>query len=185
MNQNQTQKRGRQRLLFAAITYVVCGTALAGNRLYLPTPADDTDYYDAGSPDPGKVALGRQLFFDKMLSGNLNIACATCHHALTDTGDGLSLPVGEGGRGLGVTRDTGVGADAIHERVPRNAPPVFNLGAREFTTLFHDGRVQIDPTQPGGFRSPAGDTLPEGLDNVLAVQAMFAPRGRRRRRRQA
>jgi cytochrome c peroxidase len=72
-----------------------------------------------------------------------------------------------------VTRDTGAGEDAIHERVPRNAPPLFNLGAREFTTLFHDGRVQPNPAMPGGIESPAGADLPAGLDNVLAAQAMF------------
>lgn len=133
----------------------------------------DADYYDHGTPWPAKAELGRMLFFDKILSGNLNISCATCHHPLAGTGDGLSLPVGEGGAGLGVTRNTGFGSDAVHERVPRNAPPVFNLGAREFGRMFHDGRVEEDPMEPSGFRSPAGDQLPDGLDNVLAVQAMF------------
>jgi len=133
----------------------------------------NSDFHDNGSPSPLKAELGKMLFFDKILSGNLNISCASCHHALTGTGDGLSLPVGEGGRGLGVTRNTGSGNDSVPERVPRNAPPVFNLGALEFTSMFHDGRVEEDPTQPSGFRSPAGDDLPDGLENVLAVQAMF------------
>ena len=139
----------------------------------LPRPVRDSDYYYDGHPDPARVELGRLLFFDKILSGNKNISCATCHHSLTDTGDGLSLGVGEGGQGLGVARDTGQGSQAIHERVPRNAPAVFNLGAREFQRLFHDGRVELDSSQPSGFRSPAGNDLPPGLDNVLAVQAMF------------
>jgi cytochrome c peroxidase len=172
MKQIQIEIKDRICLTFAA-ALLASGSALAAPGLDLPEPADDGHYYDNGSPNPAEVSLGAQLFFDKILSGNLNISCATCHHALTDTGDGLSLPVGEGGRGLGATRDTGAGSDAVHERVPRNAPPVFNLGAREFRTLFHDGRVQVDPTQPGGFLSPAGDELPPGLDNVLAVQAMF------------
>jgi len=139
----------------------------------LPEPAMNSDFHDSGSPSPVKVELGKIMFFDKILSGNLNISCASCHHALTGTGDGLSLPVGEGGRGLGVTRDTGSGDDSVHERVPRNSPPVFNLGALEFTRMFHDGRVEENPAEPSGFRSPAGDDLPDGLDNVLAVQAMF------------
>ena len=139
----------------------------------LPAPAMDADYYDQGSPDAARVELGRMLFFDKILSGNLNISCATCHHSLSGPGDGLSLPVGEGGTGLGVTRDTGTGADAVLERVPRNAPPVFNLGAAQFHRMFHDGRVETDPSQASGFASPAGPDLPHGLDNVLAVQAMF------------
>jgi cytochrome c peroxidase len=145
---------------------------VAGNPTRLD-PLTDSDFYDDGMPDAARVELGRNLFFDKILSGNLNTSCATCHHALTATGDGLSLPVGEGGRGLGVTRDTGSGDAAIHERVPRNAPAVFNLGAKQFTRMFHDGRVKLNPLAPSGFDSPAGDDLPAGLDNVLAVQAMF------------
>jgi cytochrome c peroxidase len=139
----------------------------------LPGPVHDRDYYDNGNPDAAKVRLGGQLFFDKVLSGNFNISCASCHHPFAGTGDGLSLPVGEGGRGLGVTRDTGLGHDAITERVPRNAPAIFNLGAREFVTLFHDGRIEPDRNSRNGFASPAGAELPDGLANVLAAQAMF------------
>ncbi|MBQ0719716.1 MAG: cytochrome-c peroxidase [Gammaproteobacteria bacterium] len=139
----------------------------------LPSAVGDADYYDHGAPSDEKVSLGALLFWDKILSGNKNIACASCHHSLTDTGDGLSLPVGEGGRGLGMARDTGVGADGIHERVPRNAPPLWNLGARSMAFMFHDGRISADAAQPSGFLSPAGDDLPVGLDNPLAVQAMF------------
>jgi cytochrome c peroxidase len=141
--------------------------------LILPMAAGAVDFVDNDAPDPLKVELGKMLFHDKELSGNRNTTCATCHHALTDTGDGLSLPVGEGGLGLGVTRDTGTGIDAIHERVPRNAPPVFMLGSTEVTRLFHDGRIEVDPSYPSGFKSPAGHDLPEGLDNIVAVQAMF------------
>ena len=144
-----------------------------GGKNHLPNAASDLDYYDNGDPAGAKVALGAQLFYDKVLSGNLNISCATCHHSFTGTTDGLSLPIGEGGRGLGVTRDTGTGADAVHERVPRNAPHVFNLGAREFERMFHDGRVQPNVNMPNGIESPAGSDLPDGLENPLAVQAMF------------
>ena len=131
------------------------------------------EFVDRGTPDVLKVELGRLLFHDKELSGNRNISCATCHHALTGTGDGLSLPAGEGGMGLGVTRDTGSSEHSIVERVPRNSPPIFMLGSTEVTRLFHDGRVELDDTQPSGFRSPAGDALPLELDNILAAQAMF------------
>ena len=106
--------------------------------------------------------LGKFLFFDKILSGNKNISCATCHHPFAASGDGISLPIGTGGIGLGVMRNP----NNIKARVARNAPHVFNLGASEFTTLFHDGRVTK-------LISPAGDDLPLGLDNPLAVQAMF------------
>jgi len=139
----------------------------------LPKALTDSDFHANGNHDPKKVELGKLLFFDKILSGNQNISCATCHHPQAGTGDGLSLPVGEGGKGLGVTRNTGEGADEIHERVPRNAPHVFNLGAKQLTVFFHDGRLAVDASQPSGFLNPAGDDLPTGLDNILAAQAMF------------
>lgn len=150
-----------------------CSQGFARQGGPLPAPVTDSDFYDNGNPPPALVELGKNLFFDKILSGNLNTSCGTCHHVLTDTGDGLSLPVGEGGRGLGVSRDTGSGGDAIHERVPRNAQPIFNLGRKDFNFSFHDGRVEICPSEPSGFCSPAGDALPQGLNNILAAQAMF------------
>jgi len=139
----------------------------------LPASVTDADYLDEGMPGDAKVQLGAQLFFDKVLSGNLNISCATCHHPFAGTADGLSLPVGEGGRGLSVTRDNGTGSEAVHERVPRNAPALFNIGAREFSRLFHDGRVQPNALFPSAVESPAGPDLPDGLNSPLAVQAMF------------
>ena len=148
----------------AVLAAALLTTTAAQAQTNLPAPVTDADYFANGAPDPAKVALGNQLFFDKILSGNMNISCATCHHPMTATGDALSLPIGEGATGLGVTRNTGGGADAVHERVPRNAPTVFNAGALEFTVMFHDGRVQPDPLMPSGFESPAGFNLPEGLD---------------------
>jgi cytochrome c peroxidase len=139
----------------------------------IPDPVRDQDFYDDGAPSEAKVELGNLLFFDKILSGNKNTSCATCHHSFTATSDGLSLPIGEGGRGFSVARDTGTGTDAIHERVPRNSPHIFNLGAKEFSFMFHDGRVTADDTQPSGFLTPAGNDFPTGLDNPLAAQAMF------------
>jgi cytochrome c peroxidase len=131
--------------------------------------------YDFRTPSDEKVELGRVLMFDKILSGNQNISCGTCHHSLTGTGDGLSLPVGEGGKGLGVTRNVGSGADLVHERVPRNAPHVWNLGDNSFHTMFHDGRVTTigGGSFPSGCKTPAGHNLPGNLENVLACQAMF------------
>lgn len=60
-------------------------------------------------------------------------------------------------------------------RVPRNAPGLFFLGAREFSSVFHDGRVEVDVHRnwESGFWTPAREQLPAGLDNVLAAQAMF------------
>ena len=52
--------------------------------------------------------------------------------------DGLALAVSEGGKGLDDTRD------AVHERVPCNAPHVFNLGAKAFSVMFYDGLAAVN-----------------------------------------
>ncbi len=135
------------------------------------SPLADSDFYDDGRPSPEIVELGRLLFYDKILSGNRNIACATCHHPAAETGDALRLSIGEGGAGLARQRD--LQDAAVASRVPRNAQPLFNLGAKEFTVLFHDGRVELDDRNPERIRTPMGDALPDGVNNVLAAQALF------------
>ena len=140
--------------------------------LTFAVPANDADFPPRNT---AKEQLGKLLFYDKILSGNKNTSCASCHHPLAGTGDGLSLGVGEGGKGLGIMRDTGSGSDAIPDRVPRNAPFVFNLGAREFVRVFHDGRVEKDSNVPSGFKTPAGDMFLMGIDNALSAQAAFPP----------
>jgi cytochrome c peroxidase len=136
----------------------------------LPTPLNDTDFRPVNL---NAAKLGQQLFYDKVLSGNQNIACSTCHHHDLASADGLSLGVGEGGIGLGEKRTVGISKSRIKRRVPRNASALFNLGAKEFTHLFHDGRVSVDPIFPSGFNTPAEEFLPEGLDSILAAQALF------------
>ncbi len=118
-------------------------------------------------PSKDMVALGEMLYWDPELSGNRDTACVTCHHPVFGTGDGLSLPVGTGGHGTGAARVLG----ADREFVPRNANPVYNLGFSEWETMFWDGRIEGNKFE--GFENPARDRLPDGLDNVLAVQAMF------------
>ena len=117
--------------------------------------------------DSLKAVLGQKLFFDKILSGNKDISCATCHHPSLNSADGLVLPIGVGGSGLGNTRV--IGYDRTH--IPRNSPEVFNRGASEWHTMFWDSRVS--GSAETGFESPVDEKLPEGFDNVLAVQAMF------------
>jgi cytochrome c peroxidase len=53
---------------------------------------------------PEGIALGRLLFWDPILSGAQDIACATCHHPNHGYTDGRDLPIGTGGRGLGPAR---------------------------------------------------------------------------------
>lgn len=144
----------------------------------LPAPAKDADFHANGAPNAAKVELGRLLFFDKVLSGNRNISCATCHHPQHSSSDAVALSLGEGPQGLGPKRREGEELSGyVAGRVPRNAPALFNLGAREFTRLFHDGRVEVDlgGHYESGFITPAKWKFPVGLESALAAQAMFPP----------
>ena len=143
---------------------MLAGPALAG-----PLPEADAVF---PSVDPASAELGRLLFFDPILSGNRTVSCATCHHPRNATSDGLSLGFGDGGRGLGPDRVTD--PDNMPERrVPRNSTALFNLGATEFVHFFHDGRLEEDPSKPGGIRTPLGQDMVEGFKSALSAQAMF------------
>lgn len=122
--------------------------------------------------DQLEAELGQLLFYDPVLSGNRNISCATCHHPRFATADGVSLSLGEGGIGLGPDRRADPG-NTPDQRIPRHAPALFNLGAREFTVMFHDGRIEVDNTLPGGLRTPMDEDMTEGFDTLLSAQTMF------------
>ncbi len=135
----------------------------------LPQPIDPADY--SGHPD-AELRLGQALFYDPILSGSRTVSCATCHHPRFATGDGVSLGLGDGGTGLGPERRADT-ENPPEQRVPRNAPPLFNLGHRLVTSLFADGRIEVDPERPGGFRTPLDDDMVAGFDGILAAQTMF------------
>ena len=135
----------------------------------IPQPITDADYAATNMPE---ARLGQLLFYDPILSGNQEVACATCHHPKHGTADGLSLGIGDGGIGLGPERVADINNPPEH-RIPRNAPGLFNLGAHEFTVLFHDGRIAVDPSRPSGFRTPLDADMDAGFANLLSAQTMF------------
>ena len=133
--------------------------------------------------DPVLVDLGQALMFDKILSGNRDIGCATCHLPSQHAADGLSLAIGTGGTGGGPSRTLGPG----RQFVSRNAPSLLNGGLGLFY-LFWDGQVAragFGPPPPGpagqAFVTPAGTLLP-AVPNILAAQAMFPVTNRREMR---
>jgi cytochrome c peroxidase len=94
-------------------------------KLPLGVPADVWQYF-VPKDNPmtaAKVELGRQLFFDKRLSLDGTIACATCHDPQLAFTDGKPLAEGVSGR-----------------RGTRNSPTVLN--AMFNSSQFWDGRVE-------------------------------------------
>ena len=116
----------------------------------LPQALTDDDF---PTFTPDQIQLGQLLFYDKILSGNRNISCGTCHHPKHGTSDGLPLGIGEGGVGLGPKRT--VGSDLIKKRIPRNSTALWNLGSKDINVLFHDGRLSKKDTYENIFDSPA------------------------------
>lgn len=51
-----------------------------------------------------KIELGRLLFYDPILSGGKDVACATCHHPEFGYAESLDLSIGVNGKGLGESR---------------------------------------------------------------------------------
>jgi len=136
----------------------------------LPKPVTQEQFINTS---PQVSHLGQLLFFDPILSGNKNIACSTCHHPKFATGDGVSLSLGDGGQLLGPNRKPVSGNNRPEQRIGRHAPALFNLGAKEFKTMFHDGRLEADETRKSGIRTPLEDDMTLGFDSVLSAQSMF------------
>ena len=69
---------------------------------------------------PAKVELGRLLFWDPIMSGPQDVACATCHHPQSAYAEDRDLSLGVTGIGLGRFRRDG-------HLVKRNSPTVLNV----------------------------------------------------------
>jgi cytochrome c peroxidase len=121
--------------------------------------------------NPAQVELGRALMFDKLLSGNRDIACATCHTPTEHATDGLPLAIGTGGTGEGPARALGPG----RAFVPRNVPTLLNSGLGMFY-VFWDGRLnRFGPPVP---EAP----VPLFGEHLLQAQAMLPVLNRREMR---
>jgi len=96
----------------------------------------------AAPPDnqsnPEKVALGRLLFWDPILSGNKDVACATCHHPKFGYAENLDISIGVNGVGLGNTR---------HFESPNSIPFVQRNSQTILNTAFNgiDPEGRFDP----------------------------------------
>ncbi len=76
-----------------------------------PVYPEDNDYSDI------KAELGELLFWDPILSGSQNVACATCHHPNFAWADERAFSIGSDGVGLGSDRvgfeETGMHSPSI------------------------------------------------------------------------
>ncbi len=111
----------------------------------VPVPKDNPETAET-------IALGRRLFYEKKLSADTSLACASCHNPLIGFSDGRRHSVGVGGR-------TGT----------RNAPTVINSAYAP--VQFWDGRAPSLEEQAGGPMSNAVEMNQSHEVSVARLQA--------------
>lgn len=120
--------------------------------------------------------LGKKLFQDRRLSLKNNISCQDCHHPALGTGDGVPLAIGTGGHYQKGKRRLLKGKIG-----PRNTPPLYNKGHKEFQTMFWDQRIFYNdfdksfttPDEGLNGQNPKYKEIAQTLSGPLAAQALF------------
>ena len=103
----------------------------AGSRSVLPSYTGLLrEFPELETPDPAAIELGRNLFFDSILSGDNDMSCAHCHQPNKGFSDGRT-----------VART----ADGVE--LERNSPTLWNVGY--LGEIFHDGRASSLEEQAG------------------------------------
>lgn len=111
-------------------------------------------------PTADQIELGRLLFFDRVLSGNRDLACADCHRPDAALGDGRVTP------------------DGVHGPLPRNVPTLYNVGFKQ--RLFWDRRaasleVQVfSPLFSSEEMAADPEELLARLQSISAYRSRFA-----------
>lgn len=154
----------------ASATEATPAPALPPGMVLAPLPRTAPEPVD-NPGSPGKIKLGRDLFFDPILSETRTVACATCHHPKYAWADGRRIPLGVGGRGLGPERHlapTTVPPPVLR----RNTPSLINIGfagfvraedfAPERAPMFWDSRIAGLEAQVAVPLGTAGEMCVEG-----------------------
>lgn len=118
----------------------------------VPVPADNAMTME-------KVALGRQLFFDKRLSGDGTRSCYSCHVCEKGLTDGMPLAVG-----------------AFDKKLTRSSPTLWNIGYH--TQYYWDGRSpslekQALAAWSGGNMGAKPDEVVKSLNAIPGYKEQF------------
>jgi len=153
-------------LLLTLFVVLAAGSRTAGRQaplMPLPTevqaPADNPT-------TPDKVALGRLLFWDPVLSGPKDVACATCHHPDFAYADNRDLSIGVNGVGLGDGRHF-IAGNSI-PLVKRNSQTVLNTA---FNGMDQNGRYAAS-NAPMFWDLRARGLEAQALEPVKALEEM-------------
>ncbi len=137
------------------------------------------------SATAAKLALGRLLFFDPILSSTKDVSCAMCHHPRFGWADGRATPIGVGGDGVGPGR-TFRGPSTLPS-LARNVPTILNVGFNGLVAgaapdpvaapMFWDSRVRSLEQQVFTPLASPGEMLGDGCtENEAVAQAVLRVR---------
>jgi cytochrome c peroxidase len=113
-----------------------------------------------------KVLLGKLLFFDPILSGNRDVACATCHHPESGYAELLDISIGVNGVGLSSKRTF---------RTPNNIPFVKRNAHSIINTAFNGINLEnkYDPEEAPMFWDNRVKSLEsQALEPIKALEEM-------------
>jgi cytochrome c peroxidase len=120
---------------FVVLAPGAAGAATAGSKSEYPPPPplglDEVPIPEDNPMTPAKVELGRRLFFEKRISGDGSLSCATCHNPRHGFSNARQYGIGIGGR-IGL----------------RNVPTALNAAYND--TQFWDGRARSLEAQARG-----------------------------------
>jgi cytochrome c peroxidase len=112
------------------------------------------------------IALGKALFWDPILSGKKDVACATCHHPANGYADNLDLSIGVNAVGLGANR---------HFLSPNTFPFVKRNSQTILNTAFNgmDANGNFNPaTAPMFWDSRVKSLESQSLEPIKALEEM-------------
>ena len=153
-----------------------------GRQFRLTTPLGLDEYFPVPEDNPltpQKLELGRQLFFDKLLSSDRTVACASCHQPKLAFSNDLPLSIGvanrHGTRNTPAIINRAYGksffwdgrARSIEEQVldPIQNPAEMNLMLDELVT-----RLKADPNYSRAFQQAFPDGItPTNIARSLAT----------------
>lgn len=130
------------------------------------------------NPSEEKIALGKKLFFDKNLSNNQTMSCATCHLPSKGYADGLSLG-NDNSKGL-LQRNTPTLLNSIYQKaffwdgrantIDDQISAVFK-NDKEFNTDVHrfSGNILKDTTYTKQFKNVFGVVPNSNRETVRAI----------------
>ncbi len=116
---------------------------------------------------PERIALGKLLFWDPILSGNKDVACSTCHHPRFGYAENRDLSIGVNGVGLGANRRF-ISPNSI-PFVKRNSQTILNAA---FNGIDQSG--QYNPATAPMFWDIRVESLEnQALEPIKAFEELF------------